>query len=68
MLEKHEGLVLTAMEAQILKQFLWLFKYALAAYLRESPRPSPQHEYLRRMEDPEAQELFRKFGLGEFKP
>lgn len=50
-------------EAKILKEFIRIFRYSFAAYLREEPRPSPEHEYQRRMAPGEAAELWAKLDL-----
>jgi len=56
---------LTDDEVKILREFLWKFRYALSAFLRECPRPSSDQEYKRRMEHDEVVLMYSKFELGE---
>lgn len=56
---------LSIKETEILKEFLWKFRFALSAFLREQPRESPDQDYKRRMEYEEVVLMYSKFELGE---
>jgi hypothetical protein len=51
---------LTEKEAEIIRNFMWVFRYSFAAYLREAPRPSQDMPYSRRMTEEEADQIWMK--------
>jgi len=54
---------LTDQEVKVLRDFLWKFNYALAAFFRECPRPSPNEEYAPRMKREDVVRFLSKFNL-----
>lgn len=59
-------MTLTDKEAEVLKDFLFRFRWTLVAYLKEAPRASHEVPYQRRMTDEERAALWLKLGFGSW--